>query len=40
MIVPIDLPAGGLIRRAGFPSGPARAKLLGGNAEVFLGQVP
>ncbi|MFI6924901.1 amidohydrolase family protein [Nonomuraea spiralis] len=32
-----ESPAGELIRNAGFLSGPARAKLLGANAEVFLG---
>ncbi|MEV4292287.1 amidohydrolase family protein [Nonomuraea bangladeshensis] len=32
-----ESPAGGLIRRAGFLSGTARAKLLGGNAQAFLG---
>lgn len=32
-----ESPAGELIRTAGFLSGAARAKLLGGNAEAFLG---
>jgi aminocarboxymuconate-semialdehyde decarboxylase len=32
-----ESPAGALIRGAGFLSGTARAKLLGGNAEAFLG---
>ncbi|WP_188189269.1 amidohydrolase family protein [Nonomuraea sp. SYSU D8015] len=32
-----ESPAGDLIRNAGFLSGPARAKLLAANAEVFLG---
>ncbi|GGT21062.1 amidohydrolase family protein [Nonomuraea spiralis] len=32
-----ESPAGELIRNAGFLSGPARTKLLGANAEVFLG---
>ncbi|WP_214318411.1 amidohydrolase family protein [Nonomuraea sediminis] len=32
-----ESPVGDLIRRSGFLSGTARAKLLGANAEVFLG---